>query len=157
VESSRTKDQTRVSCIGRRRLNHRTTREVRIFSCSLWDLVPWPGLESAPPALEARSLSHWTTREVLALFSSWFRKQQTMVKSADLGVGQAQIPGLGSLLPHCVISGKWLNISEPLISLSVNEGNISAWLIGWWQGLLSGIIQAGSGRPFEPEKVLGPF
>ena len=27
-------------------------------------LVPWPGIEPAPPALEARSLNHWTTREV---------------------------------------------------------------------------------------------
>ena len=29
-----------------------------------------------------------------------------MVKSTDFGVGQAQIPGLGSLLLHCVILGK---------------------------------------------------
>ena len=27
-------------------------------------LVPWPGIEPAPPALEARNLSYWTTREV---------------------------------------------------------------------------------------------
>ena len=26
--------------------------------------VPWPGIEPGPPALGARSLSHWTTREV---------------------------------------------------------------------------------------------
>ena len=24
-----------------------------------WDLVPWPGIKSRPPALEAGSLSHW--------------------------------------------------------------------------------------------------
>ena len=36
----------------------------KIFSCSMWDLVPWPGIEPRPPALGARSLSHWTTREV---------------------------------------------------------------------------------------------
>ena len=28
-------------------------------------LVPWPGIEPMPPALEARSPNHWTTREVL--------------------------------------------------------------------------------------------
>ena len=39
----------------------------RIFSCGMWDLVPWPGIEPGPPALGARSLSHWTTREVLVL------------------------------------------------------------------------------------------
>ena len=41
----------------------------RIFSCSLWYLVPWPGTEPRPPALGAWSLSHWTTREVPILFS----------------------------------------------------------------------------------------
>ena len=34
------------------------------FSCSMWDLVLWPGIKLGPPALGARSLSHWTTREV---------------------------------------------------------------------------------------------
>ena len=46
----------------------------RIFRCSMWtlscsfqtlsfsmcDLVPWPGIEPRPPALEALSFSHWT-------------------------------------------------------------------------------------------------
>ena len=35
-----------------------------IFRCGMWDLVPWPGIEAGTPALEAQSLSHWTTREV---------------------------------------------------------------------------------------------
>ena len=30
-------------------------------------LVPWPGIEPVPPALEAWSLNHWTTREVPVL------------------------------------------------------------------------------------------
>ena len=30
-------------------------------------LVPWPGNEPRPPALEAWGISHWTTREVLTL------------------------------------------------------------------------------------------
>ena len=38
----------------------------RIFSCSMWDQVPQPGIKPEPPALGAWSLSHWTTREVLA-------------------------------------------------------------------------------------------
>ena len=37
---------------------------VRVPGCSMWDLVPWPGIELRPPALGAWSLSHWTTREV---------------------------------------------------------------------------------------------
>ena len=36
----------------------------RIFSCDVWDLVPWPGIEPRPPALGAWSLNHWITREV---------------------------------------------------------------------------------------------
>ena len=31
-------------------------------------LVPWPGMETAAPALEAQSLNHWTPRE----FPAWF-------------------------------------------------------------------------------------
>ena len=40
------------------------------LSCCLWDLVPWPGIETGPPALGAWSLNHWITREV-PLFFSW--------------------------------------------------------------------------------------
>jgi len=35
-----------------------------IFSCGLWDLVPWPGIKFRLLALGSWSLSHWTTREV---------------------------------------------------------------------------------------------
>ena len=37
------------------------------FSCGMWDIVPWPGIEHAPtltPTLGVQSLSHWTTRQV---------------------------------------------------------------------------------------------
>ena len=30
----------------------------RIFSCGMWDLVPWAGMESGPSAVGAQSLSH---------------------------------------------------------------------------------------------------
>ena len=36
------------------------------LSCSMWDLVPWPGIKLGTPALGAWSLSHWTSREVPA-------------------------------------------------------------------------------------------
>ena len=35
------------------------------LNCGMWDLGPCLGTELGPPALEARSLSHWTTTEVL--------------------------------------------------------------------------------------------
>ena len=34
----------------------------RSVACGI--LVPRPGIESAPPALEAQNLNHWTPREV---------------------------------------------------------------------------------------------
>ena len=37
---------------------------MQTFSCGMWDLVPWPGIEPRPLALGVQSLSHWTTREV---------------------------------------------------------------------------------------------
>ena len=45
------------------------TEACGFFSCGMWDLVPWPGIELRPPALGAQSLSHWTTRDVPSIFS----------------------------------------------------------------------------------------
>ena len=36
----------------------------KALSCSMWDLVPWPGIEPRPPALGMQSFNCWTTREV---------------------------------------------------------------------------------------------
>ena len=37
---------------------------MQTLSCSMWDLVPWPGIKPRPPVLGVWTLSHWTTREV---------------------------------------------------------------------------------------------
>ena len=37
---------------------------MQILNCSMWTLVPWPGIEPGPPALEAQNPNHWITREV---------------------------------------------------------------------------------------------
>ena len=37
---------------------------IQDLSCSMWDLVPWSGVESRPLALGVQSLSHWTTGKV---------------------------------------------------------------------------------------------
>ena len=37
------------------------------LSCSMWDLITPPRIEPGPPALGARSLSHWTGRKVPCL------------------------------------------------------------------------------------------
>ena len=43
----------------------------KIFICSIWDLVPWAGIELGPPALGAWSFSHWTTRKVPYMTVFW--------------------------------------------------------------------------------------
>ena len=40
------------------------------LSCGMWGLVSWSGIKPGAPALGACSLSHWSTREVLVLFST---------------------------------------------------------------------------------------
>ena len=43
----------------------------RFFSSGMWELLPWLEIKSGPPAVGARSLSHWTAREVpKALFKN---------------------------------------------------------------------------------------
>ena len=37
------------------------------LSCSMWDLVPWPGIKPGASASGVQSLNHWTTREVPVL------------------------------------------------------------------------------------------
>ena len=39
------------------------------LSCSMWDLIPWPGIEPGPPTLGAQSLSPWTSREIPVMVS----------------------------------------------------------------------------------------
>ena len=45
------------------------------FSCMCWEvcgiLVPQPGIKPVPPAVEARSPNHWTTREGSAVSSDF--------------------------------------------------------------------------------------
>ena len=51
------------------------------FGLSAWGiLVPWPGIEPVPPAVEAWSLNHWTTREVPAIFDLFFRSGLSLEK-----------------------------------------------------------------------------
>ena len=47
---------------------------MRTLGCGMWDLVPWPGIKPRPPALGAWSLSHWTAREVSAVFSLFLQE-----------------------------------------------------------------------------------
>ena len=48
-------------------------------------LVPQPGIESSPPALEAQSLNHWTTREV-PIFLSFRLSCSSTISGKDFPV-----------------------------------------------------------------------
>ena len=59
---------------------------VRGLCCGMWDLVPCPKIEPRSPALGARSLTHWTTREVpphafLTHTTSLCQKQRCRLKA----------------------------------------------------------------------------
>ena len=46
-----------------------------IFRCRTWDLVPWPGIKPAPPALWVWGLSHCTARDIPGLPHFWWSWQ----------------------------------------------------------------------------------
>ena len=59
------------------------------FSCSRWDLDPWPGIELRPPALGVQSLSHCTTNEVpLCAFIISFSFEDRLLSSEASLVAQ---------------------------------------------------------------------
>ena len=76
-----------------------------VFSCGVWHLVPWPGIEPGAPALGAWSLSHWITREVPGLICEWFDDKeggQRGRKSMALVHSQAGLESCPSFPIACV-------------------------------------------------------
>ena len=55
---------------------------MQTLSCSMWNLVPRPEMDPGSPALGARSLCHWTTREVPHIVSRWcgLRKERPLLE-----------------------------------------------------------------------------
>ena len=53
-----------VKCASGNTLPERVSYENQIFFWPCGILVPPPGIEPTPPAVEAWSLNHWTAREV---------------------------------------------------------------------------------------------
>ena len=66
------------------------------LSCSMWDLVPWLGIEPRPPTLDAQSFSHWTTREV-PLWFFWV-PTVTQRRNKPCMLSRSGVPD--SLRPH---------------------------------------------------------
>ena len=53
-----------------------------IFSCSMWNLVPWPVMKPGPPALGVQNLNHWTTRGIPNHIHFLFFLKQTNLSCA---------------------------------------------------------------------------
>ena len=100
---------------------------MRTLSRSMWDLVPWPGIEPGPPASGAWSLNCWTTREVpilkslnafylwiisVMLFERQARKNEGKKEEREEGRGKEK---LGNWKEKHLISPKW-----PFIWLQVS-------------------------------------
>ena len=65
-------------------------------SCSMWDLVLWPGIKPGPPALGAWSLSHWTARKSLCKFMKRHRDSETTANVRACLKSQSRTPARGS-------------------------------------------------------------
>ena len=90
---------------------------MQTLSWGMWDLVPWPGIKPGPPALQAWSLSHWTTREVPKMYSFTVVEARSL-KSVPLGwnqgVGRAVLPleSLEEIAPaSCRSGGSWRSLA----------------------------------------------
>ena len=80
----------------------------RIFSYSMWNLVPWLGIEPNPPVLGAWSLSHWTTREVpIPIFLKVFIKYLSCINyENNLGIWSTMLLGSRNS-KHAFFSDHW--------------------------------------------------
>ena len=69
----------------------------------MWELVPQPGMEPVPqPAVEGRSLNHWTTREVPR---SHFFKHQLLTMAYKAPHDLALPPSRTSAVPSPLSPG----------------------------------------------------
>ena len=73
-------------------------------------LFPWPGIKPVPPAVEAQSLNHWTTRKV----PSYFPFNPSFIISKVFLCLSCAIPSTGFLL-HSV----YMSIFDSLCQLSL--------------------------------------
>ena len=89
------------------------------FCCGMWDLVPWPGTKSGPPALGVWNLSHW--------FSSVTQSCPTLCNPMDCSMPgfpvHHQLPEFAQTHVHWVNNA--IQPSHPLSSPSPPAFNLS--------------------------------
>ena len=111
---------------------------IRTLSCSMWDLVPWPGIKPGPPALGAWNHSHWTTREgpfsffflipnlTQHVFHGGSDGKKPTCNAGDLGL----IPGSG----RCPGEGNGNPFQYSCLENSMDRGT--------WQSTVQGLTQS---------------
>ena len=85
----------------------------------MWDLVPWPGIKPRIPALGARCLNHWITREVPTLCSVQFSHSVMSDSSWPHGLQHTRLlcpSPTPRACPNSCLSSRWCH---PTISSSV--------------------------------------
>ena len=70
-----------------------------LFGWSMWDIVPWSGLEPRSPPLRVWSLSHWTTKEVPIV--------------TDINHNMIHLYGINSALTWVVFYAATVNVHWP--------------------------------------------
>ena len=79
------------------------------LSCSMWDFVPWSGIEPGAPALRVWGLSHWTTREVLSNDLSSSQSGRISGRSKIWNLGLATGPNKMLFCSHQMTLRVWLS------------------------------------------------
>ena len=100
------------------------------LSCSMWDLVPWTGIDSRLLELRAQSLNHWATGEVPVRLS-WNEKTGKNVSG--------MINVLHSFLMGVVVSFLWPGfLSDYIWVYSLQCRRTPVQFLGWEDPLQKG-------------------
>ena len=107
------------------------------LSCSIWDLVPWPGIEPRSPALGVWSLSQWSTREVpvFILKSVWSNMSITTPVFLFIAICMTYL--FPSLHSHSVKHLFWVRGRESALSTYILLAETKLHSLpkckrGWW-------------------------
>ena len=152
--TSPSRDQTCTCCIRSTKSsffllnNNNIYLAVQGLSCSMWDLVPWPGIKPRSLALGAHCLSHWTTREVPEGQSLIHRTSQEVPRSVVFSIkyihsivwssplsrtfpsAQKETPYTLAFTPHLPPPSPW----QPLIYI------LFLWICLFWTFRWNGLV-----------------
>ena len=100
----------------------------KIFSCSMWDLVPWAGIEPGPPALGGWGLSHWITREVSilnVLYKSLYEKRPSIFLVDPREIKMSCFPLVSQTASDLATVSRFQSLWFPLLEEVVSDRVLS--------------------------------